>query len=92
MKRSWFLERRLDYIDWRLIVNGSIRRADLMRIFGISQPQASADLNLFLRLYRGAMDYDLSAKKYVMRLPYRSRRGLNMAAVDSLRFLFGDRE
>jgi len=73
---TWFIERRLDFIDWRLARHGSIRRADLMATFGVSTPQASTDLQEFQRLYPGAMGYDASAKCYVpTKGRYRPRRG-----------------
>jgi hypothetical protein len=77
-KRNWFVERRLDYIDWMMVASEGIHRFDLMRTFGISMPQASADLNLFLRLYPGAMTYDKSAKVYVPEPGYKPRRGMTI--------------
>jgi hypothetical protein len=65
MAMRWEAERRLDYIDFRLVTAGSVRRADITRTFGVSVPQASSDLNEFRRRYPGRMVYDLSAKQYV---------------------------
>lgn len=73
---SWFTERRMDFIDWCLAYNGQVRRSDLMRVFGISTPQASGDLQEFMRLYPTAMKYDASAKWYApKRHPYTPKRG-----------------
>ena len=62
---SWFTERRLDFIDWCLSCNAGVRRADLVKTFGISVPKASTDLKEFQRLYPKAMKYDATAKMYV---------------------------
>lgn len=73
---NWAAERRLDYIDFRLVTAGTVRRADIMRTFGVSLPQASGDLSHFMRLYRKALLYDKSAKQYVPRHEgYQTRRG-----------------
>ena len=73
---SWFTDRRMDYIDWCLAYNGGVRRGDLMMVFGISTPQASADLAEFMSLYPSAMRYDGTAKRYVpARKTYKPRRG-----------------
>lgn len=70
--RTWFVERRLDYIDWLLATAGSIRLGDLVRTYGVSRSQASHDLNLYLRLHPEAMRYDLTARAYVAgRVPAR---------------------
>ena len=62
---NWFAQQRLDWIGEALRVFGFVNREHLMRKFGISQPQASADLRAFERLHPQAMTYDLSAKRYV---------------------------
>ena len=81
MKTNWFAERRLDYIDFRLAVAGHIRRADIMDTFGVSMPQASADLNRFIAIYPKAMAYDKTAKRYAARKGFKSRRGHNLGVV-----------
>ena len=74
---TWAVARRLDYIDWRLLTAGAIRRADIEAAFGVSQAQASADLGEFDRAHPGAMAYDRSAKQYVPADGrYVSRRGI----------------
>lgn len=62
---NWCERQRMDWIEETLRVFGFINREHLMRKFGISQPQASTDLQTFARLHPGAMRYDLSAKRYV---------------------------
>jgi len=55
----------MEWIAETLRVFGFINREHLERKFGISQPQASADLREFLRFNPAAMSYDLSKKRYV---------------------------
>lgn len=79
---TWASDRRLDYIDWRLVTRGSIRRADISRVFDVSESQASADLSEFIRLYADAVAYDKSAKQYVpARKTYRAQRGMDSPEV-----------
>lgn len=61
----WFERHRMEWIAETLRVFGFINREHLERKFGISTPQASADLAAFQRTYPGAMAYDLSAKRYI---------------------------
>lgn len=84
---GWFKERRLDYIDWRLLIYGSIRRADLMRVFSISIAQASHDLRDFRRLAPRAMWYDLSAKTYRPAARYSTLRGFTPSICYALNLL-----
>lgn len=73
---TWAADRRLDYIDWRLLTVGSIRREHIMRTFSVSAPQASGDLTAFQAAHPEAIRYDKSGKSYVpARMPYRSVRG-----------------
>lgn len=62
---NWFIERRLDAIDAIIATRGELRRADLMRAFGISLPQASHDIQAFIGRYPDALAYDASGKRYV---------------------------
>jgi hypothetical protein len=75
---SWEAERRLDYIDFRMATAGSINRLDIMRTFGVSEPQASKDINAFMRVYPDAIAYDKFNKRYVSSpaVAYRTRRGM----------------
>ncbi len=73
---TWFTDRRMDFIDWCLAYNGGVQRGDLMRVFEISLPQASGDLQAFIRMYPKAMRYDASQKRYVpARKVYKPQRG-----------------
>lgn len=68
MKRSspgWFVRYRQGWIAEMLHVYGFVNREHLMRKFGMSQPQASADLQQFLQQHPGRMEYDLVRKVYV---------------------------
>lgn len=78
---NWFAERRLDYIDFRLLTAGSIQRADIIRTFGVSMPQASADLNRFLDLYPESLVYDKSAKCYTPAKKYKTHRGITPTTI-----------
>ncbi|HLV59844.1 MAG TPA: hypothetical protein VKY51_00415, partial [Fredinandcohnia sp.] len=61
----WGIERRLEFIEFRLFWDGHVNRSDLMAAFGISINQASADLNRYLGMAPGNMVYDKSARTYV---------------------------
>lgn len=60
----WFERHRQEWIAETLRVFGFINRDHLVRKFGISTPQASADLAAFMRANPGRMRYDLSRKRY----------------------------
>lgn len=65
MSRSrWFESQRIAFIAEMLHIYGFINREHLMRKFGISQPQASKDLQSFQRHSAGSMRYNLSTKRY----------------------------
>ena len=62
---KWGVERRLEFIEFRLLWEGGVNRADIIEMFGVSVPQASKDLTLYQeRAPRNAV-YDKSAKRYV---------------------------
>jgi hypothetical protein len=60
----WGVERRLEFIEFRLFWEGGINRADIIERFGVSVPQASKDLTLYEEKARGNLLYDKSAKRY----------------------------
>jgi len=62
---NWFQQHRLEWIAETLRIFGFINREHLIRKFGLSKPQAAKDFADFRRLYPDAMEYDISAKKYV---------------------------
>ena len=61
----WSLEQRLALVAARLNWEGRVNRADLVRRFGISPNQATADLQRFAALHPGGLSYDTRAKTYV---------------------------
>jgi len=61
----WSVERRLAFIEERLFWLGETNRADLVRQFGVSLGQASADIARYLALAPQGLAYDKSAKRYV---------------------------
>lgn len=63
---QWFKERRQEFIAATLRQFGQVRRADLMREFEISAPQAAADIAAFLASDPPHVRYDVSSKAYVL--------------------------
>lgn len=61
----WGVEKRLEFIEFRLFWEGGINRADIMDQFGVSVPQASKDLTLYEEKAPGNLAYDKSAKRYL---------------------------
>jgi predicted DNA-binding transcriptional regulator YafY len=61
----WGVERRLEFIEFRLYWEGGINRSDITAFFGVSVPQASKDLSQYQELAPGNMDYDKSGKRYL---------------------------
>lgn len=64
-KYRWFVRKRQEWISEMLRVYGFIQRGHLERMFGISTPQASHDLQCFLRENPASMTYDKSRKAYM---------------------------
>lgn len=62
---NWFQQQRLLWIRETVHIFGAINRKHLVRKFGISEPQASGDLQLALQVWPGLMHYDTSQKAYV---------------------------
>jgi predicted DNA-binding transcriptional regulator YafY len=61
----WGVEKRLEFIEFRLFWEGGINRADIMEGFGVSVPQASKDLSLYEEKAPGNLVYDKKAKRYL---------------------------
>lgn len=68
----WGIERRLEFIDFRLFWEGRINRSDLTDWFGISTPQASADLARYQELAPTNLVYDPRLKCYLATPEFRS--------------------
>ncbi|WP_340116159.1 WYL domain-containing protein [Pelagibius sp. 7325] len=62
---AWGVERRLEFIEFRLYWEGRVNRGDIMETFGVSVPQASKDLTLYQERAPGNAIYDKSAKRYI---------------------------
>ena len=63
-KFRWGIERRLEFIEFRLFWEGGINRSDIVNEFGVSVPQASKDLALYQEQAPDNIRYDRSRKKY----------------------------
>jgi WYL domain len=62
---KWGVERRLEFIEFRLFWEGGVNRSDIIDMFGVSVPQASKDLTLYQERAPHNAIYDKSAKRYV---------------------------
>lgn len=62
---SWGLERRLQFIDFRLRWEGRLNRTDLREHFGLSTPQVSLDIAKYHELAPTNLAYDRSSRMYV---------------------------
>ena len=61
----WGQDRRLEFIDFRLLWEGRVNRSDLTSFFRISVPQASLDLAKYSDLAPENLVYDRTLKSYV---------------------------
>ncbi|MER9353320.1 WYL domain-containing protein [Mesorhizobium sp. M0025] len=61
----WGVEQRLEFIEFRLFWEGGVNRADIIKMFGVSVPQASKDLTLYQDQAPGNVEYDKSGKRYI---------------------------
>jgi hypothetical protein len=61
----WGTERRLEFIEFRLFWEEGINRSDIVERFGVSVPQASADISLYQQIVPDNLLYDASQKRYV---------------------------
>ena len=62
---KWGVERRLEFIEFRLFWEGGVNRSDLIDTFGVSVPQASKDLTHYQERAPLNAIYDKSARRYV---------------------------
>lgn len=69
--RSWTLNRRLEFLEWKLFWEGRLNRSDLEETFDISQPQASVDLRQYREAAPENIEYNATEKTY---LPGKSMR------------------
>jgi hypothetical protein len=61
----WGVQRRLEFIDFRLFWDGRFNRSDMGETFGISAQQASADIAQYESKAPGNLTYDRGEKAYV---------------------------
>lgn len=61
----WGVQRRLEFIDFRLFWDGRFNRRDLSETFGISAQQASSDIAQYTALAPGNLVYDQTLKAYL---------------------------
>jgi hypothetical protein len=61
----WGVTRRMEFLEQRLFWEGRANRADLIRVFRVSVPQASADLSQYQAMAPGNVEYDRSGKTYL---------------------------
>jgi hypothetical protein len=62
---KWNVQRRLEFIDFRLLWDGHFNRKDLSDIFGISAQQASSDIAQYEKAAPANLAYDGTRKAYV---------------------------
>jgi predicted DNA-binding transcriptional regulator YafY len=65
LQLRWGVEKRLEFIEFRLFWEGAINRADLVDKFGVSVPQASNDLRRYQEIAPKNIVYDKSGKRYI---------------------------
>ena len=63
---KWGIKQRLEFIEFRLFWEGTINRKDLTDAFGVSVPQASADIKKYKQSAPGNIYYDKRQKKYLV--------------------------
>ena len=72
-KLRWGIERRLEFIEFRLFWEGGVNRSDIVKEFGVSVPQASKDLALYQQQAPDNIRYDRSRKKYFSQKDFQPR-------------------
>lgn len=73
IKLSWGAEQRIEFIEFRLLWEGKINRKDIVKVFNVSVPQASKDLNLYESIAPGNLIYDKSKKCYLASPKFKPR-------------------
>ena len=68
---KWGVERRLEFIEFRLFWEGGVNRSDIIEMFDVSVPQASKDLTLYQERAPLNAIYDKSAKRYIASSEFR---------------------
>jgi len=65
---TWYTDHRMQWIAESLRIFGYINRGHIQQKFGLSQPQASADLRAFEHANPDLVEYDVRRKCYVSKL------------------------
>ncbi|MGO8754727.1 MAG: WYL domain-containing protein [Gallionellaceae bacterium] len=79
----WGQERRLEFIEFRMLWEGRINRSELADFFGVSIQQASLDFAKYMMVAEDNMEYDRSDKVYRVTPQFEPR----FMAPDTLTFL-----
>lgn len=61
---NWFQNHRLAWIKESVEIFGFIQREHIQKKFGVSVPQASADIGQVMAAWPRLMTYNKSAKRY----------------------------
>lgn len=69
-KVRWGVQRRLEFIDFRLFWDGRFNRSDLSQTFGISAQQASSDIAQYLAKAPNNLIYNTGEKAYLRTSAY----------------------
>lgn len=67
----WSIAQRMEFIEFRLVWEGRIKRADLAERFRVTVQQASADLGLYEARAPENLTYDRNAKRFVPAVSFR---------------------
>jgi hypothetical protein len=62
--RPWGQDRRLEFIEFRLLWDGKINRSEVAEYFNVSIQQASLDFSRYMVLAKDNMEYDRREKVY----------------------------
>lgn len=64
LAERWSVEQRLEFIEFRLFWEGTVRRIDIRKKFSVSLQQASIDINKYRDVAPDNLYYDGSDKRY----------------------------
>lgn len=70
---NWSVERRYEFMEFRLYWQGKINRGDLMEAFGISVQQASKDFANYIEGRKSNLTYDKRLRTYLRGKNFRPR-------------------
>jgi len=64
-RASWTQKRRYEFMEWKLFWEGRFIRDDIEQAFGISTPQASADIKNYREIEPANFDYNATEKGFL---------------------------